>query len=149
MAKTLGGKEKEFEWQVSKDGILVIHRIEADMRDLFGMNELFNLLTNLQNTFKDKYFPLANNVATMKSGDEADGLGKFIYDIENAKNEADSKSLAKAQSASQLAVILMESGILSWNGKKRGIQLRIINMPKDTTNLLETLNKHKHKQIKL
>jgi len=47
------------------------------------------------------------------------------------------QNVTKAQSASQLVVILKECGILEWNGRQRGMKMRLTNVPNDVNQLRE------------
>lgn len=129
---TLGGKARAFTWYIS-DSVLIIDRTDAGIRDVFPLEELLRLVENLQNTFGTDYFPLANNLQKLANGDEKRGLGKLIYEMTG--------NVTKAQSASQLVVILKECGILEWNGLKKGMEMRLTNIPNDLNQLQEYLRK--------
>ncbi len=129
---TLGGKARAFTWYISDNSILIIDRTDAGIRDVFPLEELLILLKKLHETFGTSYFPLANNLKKLADGDEIPGLGKLIYEM--------TKNVTKAQSASQLVVILKECGILRWNGHKKGMKMCLTKIPNDLNELLEYLN---------
>lgn len=132
-SRTLGGRARPFTWYVNDNSILIINRIDAGIRDIFPLEELLTLLQRLQETFGTSYFPLANNLQKLHDGNEEPGLGQLINELTD--------NITKAQAASQLAAILRECGIFEWNGKQRGIEMRLINVPNNVNQLREYLLK--------
>lgn len=130
---TLGGRARAFTWYISDNSVLIIDRTDAGIRDVFPLEELLMLLKSLQETFGTSFFPLANNLKKLADGDEISGLGKLIYEM--------TQNVTKAQSASQLVVILKECGILEWNGRQRGMKMRLTNVPNDVNQLREHLGR--------
>jgi len=129
---TLGGKARAFTWHIDDRSVLIIDRTDTGIRDVFPLEELLALLKELEKDFGTEYFPLANNLAKLAKGIEVSGLGQIIYSM--------TTNITKAQSASQLVVILKECGILKWNGHKKGIKMCLSSVPKDLKQLLECLD---------
>lgn len=117
--RTLGSKSKLFEWMFdSKIGLKIVRQFSTGERiDIFSTNELEQII---QFTIKNGNMPLANNVVKIHNGTEKKGLGSFIY------NQFD-KDINKAQAASQLAAILVNTGIYDYNGVTRNMEFWIKN----------------------
>lgn len=64
-----------------------------------------------------RWVALANSVSKTPTGDEKDGIGRFIYE----EIEADPTT---AQLASQIAALFYNAGIWEWNSAKRGMQFK-------------------------
>ena len=137
--KTLGGKKKEFLWRINfEKNQIEIDRIEANIQDIFSFEEIMKILEMLKANFNDKEIPLGNNVQKLKNNEEQKGIGQTIYDL---CSDEGSKKIIKAQGASQLAPILEQCNILSWNGKSKGICFYLKNMPENDQHLLEIFRK--------
>lgn len=136
---TLGGKKKEFLWRINfEKNQIEVDRIEANIQDIFSFEEIMKILEMLKANFNDQAIPLGNNVEKLKNNDEQKGIGQTIYDV---CSDEGTKRIIKAQGASQLAPILEQCGILSWNGKSKGICFYLKNMPDNEQHLLEILRK--------
>ena len=115
--RTLGDKSKLFTWLFDSKKGLTIHRqfSNGDRVDIFSTNEIEQII---QFTISNGNVPLANNVDKIHKETENIGLGTFIY------NHLD-KDLIKAQAASQLAAILVKTGIYDYNGRTRNMEFWI------------------------
>ena len=123
---THGGRQKNFEWQLVGEDIFI--KNEDSKTHLYSLSETFEIIQWLSGRFGKGWFPLANNVALMGSGDEKDGLGTAILSI--SRND-----ITHAQGSSYLGVVLDQVGVFEWNGAKRGIQWRLVKIPKSIDNL--------------
>lgn len=112
--ETLGGKQKEFAWKYDKNKGLIIKRIISDniVTTSFTEEEINKIIVYISNS---KQVKLANSVTKLQNKNEKDGLGKFVYE------ELD-RDISDAQAVSQLAAILVNEGILGYNGRKRGME---------------------------
>ena len=116
--KTLGGRKKDFKYQIDSDGSISIWREFQNKKDFFSKEELkyiFEELEKLGNPFF-----LGNSVSKLKDGKEKEGIGKIVYDY-----ELNQKSTTKAQATSQLVAIFKELGILTTNGKMKSIEFTL------------------------
>jgi hypothetical protein len=117
--RTLGAKSKLFKWIFDpKNGITIRRQFtNGDRVDIFSINEIEQII---QFTIKNGNIPLANSVEKINAGVEKIGLGSFIY------NQF-TKDINKAQAASQLAAILVKTGIYDYNGLMRNMEFWIKN----------------------
>ena len=117
--RTLGAKGKSFKWIFdSRNGITIRRQFSiGDRVDIFSRNEIEQII---QFTINNGNIPLANNVEKIYKGTEKIGLGSFIY------NQF-TKDISKAQAASQLATILVKTGIYDYNGLMRNMEFWIKN----------------------
>lgn len=117
--RTLSTKSKPFKWTFNWINGLTIYRqfSNKDRIDVFSTNELEQII---QFTFRNGKVPLANNVDKIYQGTEKKGLGSFIYYHFD-------KDIIKAQAASQLAAILVHTGIYEYNGATINMEFWINN----------------------
>ncbi len=131
MPHTHGGKRIRFEWTVNNDHL----RIQNENGNIhtYPLAEVQTIIDWLSINFDNGWFPLANNVQLLSNGKERAGLGMAI--LKQAKND-----ISHAQGASYLGVVLEESGVFAWNGKIRGIEWKIIAVPKNIDQLQNSLS---------
>jgi hypothetical protein len=130
MSTTHGGRKKGFGWRLNGNQI---HIKNDDGREhVFSLSETFQIIQWLNGIFRNDWFPLANNVALLGSGEEKDGLGTAI--LSHSPDD-----ITHAQGSSYLGVILEEIGVFQWNGEKRGIQWRIVKMPESVGELKQLI----------
>ena len=117
--RTLGAKGKLFKWMFDpKIGLKIYRQFSNGERvDTFSINEIEQII---QFTLSNGNVPLANSVDKMHKGTEKIGLGSFIY-------KHFDKDITKAQAASQLAAILVKTGIFDFNGVTRNMEFWIKN----------------------
>ena len=118
-------RAKDFEWKISEDNLYIRREFfvkEESVRvqeDSFAFEDIDKIISFVDRKTSVK---LDNSVTEMRAPmderDERYGLGRFIYD--NIKSD-----LTYAQSSSQLVAILTRAGILSWNGKKNGMEFSL------------------------
>lgn len=123
---------KEISFDFSYDRPILTIRNEKNRHDLFPLSRIVEILDSLYAQFELEFFPLANNVQLLGSGDERPGFGRTIYDL----NGRDTKN---AQAASYLGPLLESIGILKWNGIRKGIEWHLLNPPPPTIDELEEL----------
>lgn len=132
MSVTNGGRAKQFKWEVVTPRIR-IENAEGRVHE-FELTEILEILNWLKLTFKGDWFPLANNVESLGNGSEKDGLGIAILNM-------NPNDVSHAQGSSYLGVVLQECGIFEWNNMKRGIEWRIVKMPKSVPELQQLVAK--------
>ncbi len=117
--RTLSSKSKSFKWTFNeKNGLKIYRQFSNKERiDIFSINELEQII---QFTIKNGKVPLANSVDKIHQGTEKNGIGSFIY--KHIK-----KDTIKAQAASQLAAILVYTGIFEYNGTTKNMEFWIKN----------------------
>lgn len=117
--KTLSSKSKSFKWTFNQLNGLTIYRefSNGDRKDVFSINELEQVI---QFTIRNGKISLANNVEKIHNGIEKKGLGSFIY-------KQFDKDVIKAQAASQLAAILVHTGIYEYNGLTKNMEFWVKN----------------------
>ncbi|MGO9314589.1 MAG: hypothetical protein ACLQBD_15880 [Syntrophobacteraceae bacterium] len=113
-------KAKRFDWYFDTKSKKVWIENEKGREHGYSTQEIQSILSKLYDEFRDRYFPLANNVARLSNGTEKMGFGMVIL---NQKNS----NVPHAQGSSYLGVVLEECGYLAWNGKHVGIEWRIID----------------------
>ena len=133
MSVTHGGRARRFRWSFRNDQVKIEN--ENGLAHSFPVAEIVAVLSRLQAEFGDQWFPLANNVEKMYDETEIPGLGTTVYRLRPG-------DISHAQGASYLGVVLEEIGILSWNGKARGIAWRLLTPVPDAPSLRSRLAKH-------
>ncbi|HZJ58537.1 MAG TPA: hypothetical protein VFD57_05650 [Clostridia bacterium] len=119
MGLTLGSKQKEFRWRYSKaNGLVIIRTFKNGNKKTEFSNEDIDSIINFIK--EEGIVPLANNVVKLSNGTEKEGIGRFIY--QNISNDT-----TNAQTASQLASILYNTGVLGYNGAVRGMEFWILD----------------------
>ncbi|MCG8475870.1 MAG: hypothetical protein MI784_10400 [Cytophagales bacterium] len=108
---TLGGKTKEFMWQMREDGSIIIWRTlkSGDIENIFTQEVLaylFYRLAELPSPLR-----LANNVSKLYEGTEEAGIGSIAYSYTN--------DISLAQATLQLVSIFVELGVLEMEENKR------------------------------
>lgn len=141
LATTLGGKKRPFLWKIEDDSkILIRRKFKNYAVETLNSDEL----NKLNDYMKDgNWKDLANNVENLATGNEKEGIGKFLYD----KLGSDT---AKSQLSSHLGAIFFNSKVWEYNGKKIGMKFRRISnnwckMVKsyyETTKSLESIKKN-------
>ena len=126
MSTTHGGRQKNFEWQLVGKDIFI--KNEDGRVHLYSLSEIYQIIQWLRRKFGNDWFPLANNVESMGSGEEKDGLGMAILN-------SSPDDITHAQGSSYLGVVLDEVSIFQWNGAKRGIHWRVAKMPESISQL--------------
>ena len=128
---TLGGKAKPFKWRIKEEN-LEVSRADDKIYNIFSFDEILNVFNQLEKNFKDDEIPLSNNVKKLQDKSEQPGFGETIYRLTG--------DIKKAQAASQLAKIFIKSNLFSYNNKKIGIKLKLINSPTNSNELISFLN---------
>ena len=131
MSTTHGGRKKGFNWHLVSNDIFI--KNEDGRLHLYSLKETYQIIQWLKQKFGNGWFPLANNVQSLGSGEEKDGLGVAIL-IQSPDD------ITHAQGSSYLGVVLEEFGIFQWNGEKRGIQWRIVKMPESVSELKDIIS---------
>ena len=114
---TFGGKAKDFWWKVDDACNLYITRPMAIHSTTTIPREELDRLDQYMS--EGEWKGLANNVEKLHNGTEVPGIGRFLHDELTWP-------VADALLASHLAVIFSNAGAWSYNGKRRGIELRRI-----------------------
>jgi hypothetical protein len=130
MSFTHGGNYRIFEWQLVGNTIYIENT--RGRQHSYELTEILDIFTWLKATFGYGWFPLANNVKLMGRGQEKDGLCTAILDLTP-------KDITHAQGSSYLGVVLEEVGIFKWNGKKKGIEWRIVKAPASVKKLKQLI----------
>jgi hypothetical protein len=142
-ATTRGAKAKEFQWWFD-DAIDALVIVRTGMRDheYFACGEIFRIVYELFDVFGYDWFPLANDVAKLTSRRERPGLGiAILKDHFPAGQKPSPQSIAHAQSASQLGVILQYLGLFEGDNAIRGIHWRLkAELPENIDELRMLLN---------
>ena len=126
MSTTHGGRNKEFDWRLVGEDIFV--KNEDGRVHVFSLSETHQIIHWLKKKFGNSWFPLANNVESLSKGEEKNGLGVAISRFSPG-------DVVHAQGSSYLGVVLEEVGVFQWNGVKRGIHWRIMQLPQSVKNL--------------
>lgn len=117
------GRARQFAWHIEPiSGGLMIEKLHQTVTPgilKYSQVERETILRSLRQQFGTNWFPLANNVETLRHGTERAGLGMTIL----AQKPGD---ILHAQGASYLGVVLEESGFLEWNGMHHGIAWRLV-----------------------
>lgn len=107
---TLGnGKAVDFEWHFNQENDSIIIKRTNGTIETFSVDEIFQIIHALSESFRRDCFPLANSVTGMQKNTEKCGLGSTIYSLSLAMNI--NQRTSHAQAASQLGVALMKLGI--------------------------------------
>ena len=133
MSTTHGGRHKIFEWKLIGNSIRI--KNEDGREHIYSLSETYQIIQWLRGNFGNDWFPLANNVESMGTGKEKDGLGMAILNSSPG-------DITHAQGSSYLGVVLEEIGIFEWNGVKRGIQWRISKVPESVNKLKQIIKGH-------
>ena len=131
MSFTHGGKRRPFDWYYDPERKILVIESER-MRHEYPVHEIEQILCDLHEDFGSSFFPLANNVEKLGKETEKPGLGMAILSQEP-------KDITHAQGSSYLGVVLEEIGYCKWNGKKIGIEWRIIDKDFDQESIISRL----------
>ena len=112
-------KAKRFDWYSDAKSKKVWIENEKGREHGYSTQEIQSILSKLYDEFRDRYFPLPNNVARLSNGTEKMGFGMVIL---NPKNS----NVPHAQGSSYLGVVLEDAGILL-GMQHVGIEWRIID----------------------
>lgn len=121
MSFTRGGKKrrKHFDWYYDSN-LQRVQIVNEDGREHeYSLAEIQSIIKTIHKRFGTHYFPLANNVEKLSNGTEHLGLGTIILELSQS-------TIAHAQGASYLGVVLEECGFLMWNGKYLGIAWKLL-----------------------
>ena len=138
--RTLGGKAKPFWWRIDARGQVTIRRL---FRTRSGDRFIEKTVTRKELDRLDRYVsesgwvPLANNVETLRKGEERDGIGRFLHDQLGWSETA-------SQLASHLAAIYTAAGAWKYNGKKRGMRFRRVGRNWDNAIREYLRSRHQH-----
>lgn len=112
--ETLSSKKKPFFWGVENKK-LTIYRDGLPTQP-YDLQKIVDVLKELYSIYTDNFFSLDNNVADVQNSRPSNetGFGRMLY--------KHTQSVSAAQVSSQLGPILINIGILKWNGKAHGIQ---------------------------
>lgn len=119
-SKTLGSKEKIFQWEYIRDKGIIIYRKfknNSSRNTIYSNSDLRAIKYNFMNNSDIR---LANNVQKLNENTEIEGLGKFVY----TKLK---KDILDAQSTSQLAAIFVDIGIFNVSKVGRSLSFKIIS----------------------
>jgi len=133
MSTTHGERHKTFEWKLIGDNIRI--KNEEGREHIYSLSETYTIIQWLGGNFGNDWFPLANNVESMGSGEEKDGLGMAILN-------SSPDDITHAQGSSYLGVVFEEIGIFEWNGAKKGIQWRMAKKPESINRLKQIIKGH-------
>ncbi len=118
--RTLGEKNKLFQWRFLSNEPLTIRRFFADGTEHiteFTAEEIEKVMAFVE---EKGPVPLVNNVEKLHMDNERDGLGRFVFKTLR-------RDVLDAQATSQLAAIFVHVGLFSWNGLKRGMCFTVAN----------------------
>lgn len=115
---TLSSKQKEFKWRYSRyDGLTITRPFKNGIhKTQFTDTDIEKIINYIQENGK---VTLSNNVKKLADGTEKDGIGSFIF-------QNISRNTTDAQTASHLASILYNVGVLGYNGALRGMEFWIL-----------------------
>lgn len=115
--KTLGAKEKPFNWEYSDNRGITIYRTFSSGSEVMTVFSNVDVQSMVDRFIDAEEISLANNVQKLRDGTEIDGLGSFAYDSLG-------KSTTDAQAVSQLAAIFVEVGLFSVNRATRNMKFK-------------------------
>ncbi len=141
MSFTRGGKKrrKHFDWYYDSNLQRVLIVNEDGREHKYPLSEIHSILRIIHHRFGTDYFPLANNVEKLSNGTEGMGLGTIILELGQS-------TVAHAQGASYLGVVLEECGFFLWNGKHRGIEWKLLLKIIETNEIEPCLNRNNQPQ---